>query len=120
MRSSTVTLEISTAMAGAAVVRSCRTLAIRAVGADPLNRCANVKRRIRIPLPRLHDLESLRFERGAYLRRELQHDVALVNAARPARAQVRSAVRRIEQHNIQPRSRGSCVRRWSGRGWSGW
>src|SRR5882724_4200130 len=39
-RSSTVTLETSTAMAGAAVVRSWRTLAVCAVSGEPLNRCA--------------------------------------------------------------------------------
>src|SRR5580704_5389388 len=40
LRSSTATLAISTAIAGAAVVRNCRTAAACALSGEPLKRCA--------------------------------------------------------------------------------
>jgi len=64
-------------------------------------RRAIVKRRIRVSLPRLHHLKSLRLQRRTHLRREFQHNIALVNPARPPRSQIRSSMRRIKHHDIQ-------------------
>ncbi len=76
-RFSTTTLDISTAIAGAAVVRNCLTAAVCAVLGDPLNRCASnpctkspsfpaqsLERRLR-PVP---GYQSTRFRRGRQIR----------------------------------------------------
>src|SRR5438034_881814 len=77
-RSSTVTLETSTAMAGAAVVRSWRTLADCAVSG-----------------------EALKLQRASNLNRKIQNNLAFADAPCAARAWIRTAMSRIEHNDVE-------------------
>src|SRR5580704_342517 len=66
-------------------------------------RRAVVEGRVFVTLARLYYLKALRFKRFAYLRGKLQNHFAFPDAFRPSSAQVRSAVRRIEDHYVQVR-----------------
>lgn len=75
------------------------------------NRCAIVKRRIRITAPRHHHLKALLTQSIADDLREFQHQIFFRCSAWAARARVRASVRRIENDNAE------CVRRSRGRLW---
>ena len=82
------------------------------------HRGAVIKRRILVGHARLYHLKTLRFERAAYLKRELQDNFTLADSAGAARAGVCATVRRVQHDDIQSRTR----RLWIGisGSWSLW
>src|SRR6266849_4575377 len=64
-------------------------------------RRAVIERRIVISFPRLHHLKALLLQSLLHLRSEFHHHVALAYSLCSSRAQIRSAVRRVQHHHIQ-------------------
>jgi hypothetical protein len=56
---------------------------------------AVIKRRILIPLPRLHHLKALQLQRAANLNHEIQDNFTFANTACASRAGVRSTMGRV-------------------------